>query len=270
MALKYLLGVLFFNVLVYAETGNIIVTPDIAYEAAVSLNTQIVSNNSQEQLLEKHFYSNLAYQSLYGNTEAEYLRGDLFYNFNKQHNYEWTFKYNADLQRIDKESYHKNSGFLRYGKSITDPWYVFAEYFQAYDEIKYLINGEQKLVGTGYWFFNNDFQKFSLEFSFGEQKELYTIKNQEIAFFSKITEAFYQKLAKNINLKQNFYYLLFSDNYEYFYDVSLENLLTDHWSIAFIYEYLYRQKTIEDLKSWDAKFLVVVKYSFKNKNVSKN
>jgi len=216
--------------------------------------------NVIENYFEQQLKSLLSFQSFKGNTDSQYLRGALHYNYNKLYDYEWTLKLEADQQQINELEYKRYFSSIRFGKSITRPWFLFLQYSNEQDGSRDLYLSTEFTAGSGYWLSNNDKLKLSLEISIGRHKELPFSGDQEESLQVKFTEYFTSRLTNNLVLNQNYYFFRLYNNYEYYYDLGLENLLNDNLTLELRYEFKYRDIVAESFTNYDSRMLLVINY----------
>ncbi|MDC0977656.1 DUF481 domain-containing protein [bacterium] len=237
----------------YAITDNITTqnnSPENNQETVVAIQTKPKIT----------FKNTLGYQHFTGNTNTEFLQYGLFYNYNRKWDYEWTFKFRSNMQKVDNNKYNYGSGSLRYGKSINKSWYWFYEYAAASDQLRTLESKSGHTIGTGYWFSDSADFKFTTEISVGQIKEIYTGIPNDRYTVTKIGERFIRKLNESLSFNHEFFYATSHETYEYYYDLVLQNQLNTNWSLEMAYEFFYKDKVPADVSRWDAKSLVRVSF----------
>jgi|GEM_PF-2103749 len=197
-----------------------------------------------------------------GEVSSSLLHGELYYNYNRWWDHEWTAKLRSDFQSSEgKEVISKHLASLRYGKSITNDWYWFSRLDGEKDSVRDLDARYGLVAGLGRWFSDERDFSFFLEASAGRYSDHLTGQTSEDYGVIQFREEFDKKLLETLLLYQEAFVTNLKDGHRYVADLGLDNFINSHWGLGFSFNYdlaIYEDGTRQE----DTTFIMELRFNY--------
>jgi putative salt-induced outer membrane protein YdiY len=208
----------------------------------------------------------LGYQIARGNTDTDYLSGDILLNRNRLWIDEWTFKSSA-LQSYssDKKNAQRYEGSLRYGYSLTEPLYVFARFGAEHDLFKNLRARLIPSAGPGYWIADRENFKLLIETGAGYQFDFYRGGGSDSKPILHLRNFAMKKITERVEVGSDLYYFpVINDfgDYRIDSDAYLKLLVTPRLSVKSELQNDYHSRPLNGAKKHDLRLISSLEYAF--------
>jgi len=173
-----------------------------------------------------------------GEVHSGQVRADLFYNYNKLWDHEWTAKARSAFESSEGEDLiSKHFAALRYGRSITRSLYWFSSADFEKDHERDLNARYGFVLGVGHWFADDEDFRLSVETSAGRYADHMLDRTIEDYNVLQLTEKFSRGFFGTLRLNQGVFLTSLKDGYRYILDASIEHIINESWGFATSLDY---------------------------------